>query len=390
MIDLSFLSVPIFIIINTYCFLWIFLSVVYLTRKTEVDDPPLQNHFVSVVLPARDEERVIQNIIGDLKRQTYKRLEVIVVAHNCQDKTYEKVLEASESSEIPIRVYKLNTKTAGKGLALQYGLRQARGDLIAYFDSDNRVSVTFIERMLEWIERGYDAVQANIVAGNAHYNKLTFLQHVEFSIIPKIICGGKHRLGLGSGIGGTGVMVTRKSLQAIDGFRNVLIEDYDLFLRLFSKRFKIAYAENCVVYDEKVPSWKSLIRQRSRWFAGHTQLLKEYLLTSPKILLRSPVEFLILFNPICMLAVLGSLILSLLYLFAPVTFLAIPLILWIGLIVFTNLLFSMVLIRQNFKFYLALILPYALYAYSLHSNIAFIKSFFVHSWSDTKTEHGFS
>jgi len=391
MIDLSVISIPLIIIINTYCFLWIFLSTVYLTRKAEVGDPPLQDHFVSVILPARDEERVIHNIIEDLKRQTYKNLEVIVVAHNCQDKTYEKALEASESSEIPIKVYQLTTKDVGKGIGLQYGLEKSRGDLVVYFDSDSGVPPTYIGGLMEWIERGYDAVQGNIVAKNPHYNKLTFLQHLEFSIFPKIFCGGKHRLGLSSGIGGTGVMLTKESLDAIGDFRNVLVEDYDLFLRLTCHGFKVAYAEDCIVYDEKVPSWRGLLKQRARWIAGHLQVLRDY---SPKeylkILLKSPIDFLNLFSPICMLALFGSLILSLLRLFPMFTFLGTPFIFWVGITVFTNFLFSMVLIRQNFSLASALISPYVLYAFSLHWYVAFIKAFFVHGWSDTKTEHGFS
>jgi len=390
MIDLSFISVPLIIIINLYCFLWIFLSIVYLTCKTEVDDPPLQDHFVSAILPARDEERVIQNIIEDLKHQTYKNLEVIVVAHNCKDQTYERALEVCESSGISIKVYKLTTKDVGKGIGLQYGLQKSRGDLVVYFDSDSKVPSTYIERLIKWFERGYDAVQGNIVGKNPNFNKLTFFQHLENLIFMRIFWGGKHKLGLPAGLGGTGVMVKREALDVIGGFKNVLIEDFDLFIRLNLAGFKVAYAENCFIYDEKVPSWGRLIRQRSRWMAGHFELIKRYSpKTHLKLFVKNPIDFLQLFSPVFMLSLWAVAFMSFFVLF-PITYWTIPLIFWVSVTLLVNFLFTLVLKQQGVGVLQSCKYLTLFYLFCLHWYVVFVKSFFVHGWSDTKTEHGFS
>ena len=389
MIDLSFISIPIIVIVNAYCFLWVFLSIVYLTRKAEVDDPLLQDHFVSVILPARDEERVIQNIIADLKAQTYKKLEIIVLAHNCKDKTYEKALETAKSVEVPVKVYKLTTSEVGKGIGLQYGLEKSKGDLIIYFDSDSVVPSIYIEGLIGWIERGYDAVQGNIVGSNPRYNRLTFLQHLENLIFMRIFWGGKHRLGLPAGLGGTGVMVKREVLDAVGGYQNVLIEDFDLFMRLNLGGFKVAYAENCFIYDEKVPSWRKLIRQRSRWMAGHFQLIKRYpIKTHLKLFLKNPIDFLQLFSPIFLLSLLIVTLLGFFRLFLPITYWETPLIIWLILTLFMNFLFAMVLKRQRIGFRQSCKYLPVLYLFCLHWYAAFVKSFFINGWSDTKTEHG--
>jgi cellulose synthase/poly-beta-1,6-N-acetylglucosamine synthase-like glycosyltransferase len=264
MYDLSFLSLPLVLILNLYVCLWFFLAIIYLTRKSSFTHPTSQKHFVSVIVPARNEEAVICNLILDLKSQTYKNMEVIVVCHNCTDKTFEKVSQVAENSSLPTKVYKLKTQKPGKALALQYGLSHSHGEFIAYFDADNHIEKNVIEKMVECIESGFDGVQAKITSKNPNTNNLTLLQHIEFLIYGPIFCGGKHKIGLNAGIGGTGVMVRRIALEKIGGFRNVLIEDFDLHLRLTIKGFKIGYAEHVNVYDEKVTQWRFLIKQRAR------------------------------------------------------------------------------------------------------------------------------
>ncbi len=388
MIDLSFISIPTIIIVNAYSIMWIVLSLVYIFQKVDIKDPPVSNHLVSVILPARNEERVIKNIIADLKNQTYKNIEIIVIAHNCTDKTCKAALE-TQSPDMVVKVIKLNTKEVGKGLGLQHALHFVSGDLVAYFDSDSKVPTTFIESMIEWLERGYDGVQSKIVGSNSKKNIITFLQNIEFLIYPKIYCGGKQRLGVNSGIGGTGVMVKKSVLEKIGGFRNVLIEDFDLMIRLSLNGYRIAYAEDVVVYDEKVPTVSGLLRQRSRWMAGHFQLWKIYSIKEKLKLMKSPIDFMYFFNPACMIAIMIFFVLECLgFLFAKqVTFFAAPWYFWISTTVILNLLFSLVLRKEKIGLIKELLYPYLIFVFSAHWFLVFARSFFIKGWVDTKTEH---
>lgn len=388
MVDLSLVSIPAIIIVNAYSALWVILSLVYLTRKVNPPDPPLGDHLVSVILPARNEERVIKNIIGDLQAQTYRNIEIIVVAHNCTDKTYERALE-TQTADMPIKVVQLTTAEVGKGLGLQHALNVASGDLIAYFDSDSKVPSTFIYSMIEWIERGYDAVQSKIVGSNPKRNWITFLQHIEFLIYPKIFCGGKQRMGLNSGIGGTGVMVRKSALEEVGGFRNVLVEDFDLVMRLNLSSFKVAYAEDVVVYDEKVPTLSGLLKQRSRWMAGHFQLWKLYTMREKIKLMKSPIDFMYFFNPVCAIALFAFFLVECLDFFFPeqVTYIAAPWFFWVFATILLNLLFSLVLRKEKMGLVKELVYPYFVFVFSVHWFLVLIESFFIRGWVDTKTEH---
>jgi cellulose synthase/poly-beta-1,6-N-acetylglucosamine synthase-like glycosyltransferase len=390
--DLSLLSISIQLIIISYFLLWLLLGFSSLIRDKKdmiKKGSPNDNHLVSVILPARDEENVITNILDDLSKQTFKDIEVIVVAHNCKDRTFERSIECSKHLTIPVRVERMITMEFGKGLGLQRGLLLSHGDLIIYFDSDSNVPPDYIEKMVKWIEAGNDAVQGKIVGKNQGYNKLTFLQHMENMTFMTAFWGGKSRLGLNAGIGGTGVMVKKKVLDAIGGYRNRLIEDFDLFLRLDLGGYKVAYAEDAHVFDEKVPDLKALIRQRSRWIAGHFELIRDYSLGKKLTLLRkNPIDFMQLYAPVLLIALWISLLMFFLP-FMGITYWTISLAHWVPLTLFMIIMFALVLKRQGVTLLQSLKYSLALYGFCLHWYPALIKAFFVKGWIDTKTEHGY-
>jgi len=384
------------IIVISYPLVWISLSLVFLLApKRKIERMPRLNQkpLVSVIIPARDEESVIQNVLLDCVNQTYEKSEVLVVAHNCTDGTAEKAGQVA--NEHPnIKVYDLRTQDAGKGIALNFGLRHSRGSVIVCFDADSKVEKDYIENGLKCMSAGYAAVQGRIVGKNVFHNLLTLIQHLENLISMNIFWGSRFAMNLDSGLGGTGVMVERRALEKIGGWRNVLIEDFDLFLRLKSEGFEIALAEDCLVRDEKVPHWSALIRQRARWIAGHFQLLKAI---NHKTL-RHPLDLWKLSAPIYLTSLYVSLLFGLSAFFfnllagkVPFLLTTIPFHAWLLFFVTMNCLFSLVLIKaEGLKkglLYTAF-LP-VFYIFTHHWYIALLKSFTVRSWASTKTEHGF-
>ena len=88
------------------------------------------------MIPAHNEEKVIRNILNDLICQEYKNLEILVLAHNCTDNT---IRNAKSVSDERIKVLDIQTRKSGKALALNEGLKAAKGKIIAQFDTDNRI-----------------------------------------------------------------------------------------------------------------------------------------------------------------------------------------------------------------------------------------------------------
>lgn len=90
---------------------------------------------VSVVLPARNEEKLIKDTVLDIVQYLRKKkypFEIIVVVNGSFDKTEEIVNNLSKKHR---QIKKLKSKP-GYGFALRKGLREARGEYIVVFNVD--------------------------------------------------------------------------------------------------------------------------------------------------------------------------------------------------------------------------------------------------------------
>jgi cellulose synthase/poly-beta-1,6-N-acetylglucosamine synthase-like glycosyltransferase len=394
--DLSFISISAIIMANIYAINWIIFLLSYSVSKQVAssidhnDAASIINELVSVIIPACNEESVIEDIIHDLDFQSYKNLEIIVVVHNSTDRTYEKAINVKTNH--PSIILRLITKDAGKSIALNHALKYAKGSLLAFFDADNRVPSKTIENMVRVIGQGYDCVQVLLKTKNPNYNRLTTCIALEYEIYPPAYSSVKNLLGLNAEIQGTGFMIKRSVLEAVGGFKNSLIEDFDLTLRLSLKGYKIRYAENTYVYDEKPTTWRTMIRQRSRWMAGYYELIGHYLLRPKillKLLLKDPFKLLLLFSPTILISPLIILILPLFSLLTNITYYYLPLPIWLALLILYYLPPVTVLVKRGYTPRQAIKRIPMLAAFSLHWYVAAFKGLFVRSWASTKTEHGF-
>lgn len=111
--------------------------------KTEASHPESQL-FISIIIPARNEEKNLPNILNDLMKQTYSNLEIIGVDDQSTDGT-KSILES-----FPIRIIPITEKPenwAGKTYACQRGAKIARGDVLLFLDADMRLNETIISEI---------------------------------------------------------------------------------------------------------------------------------------------------------------------------------------------------------------------------------------------------
>jgi hypothetical protein len=105
---------------------------------------------LSVVIPARNEERNLPFLLDSLLAQTVRPREIIVVNDGSEDRTGE--VAASYAERYGVRVVDnppLPDGWTGKTWALRNGYREATGDAIAFLDADLRLAPQAIERLLE-------------------------------------------------------------------------------------------------------------------------------------------------------------------------------------------------------------------------------------------------
>lgn len=105
----------------------------------------LNNKFISLVIPAYNEENNIAQTLKYLKNflttQNFN-YEIIVVDDGSQDNTF------AVSKEYKVRVIKLK-KNYGKGKALQIGMQKAQGNILVMLDADLKESVIEVTKLIK-------------------------------------------------------------------------------------------------------------------------------------------------------------------------------------------------------------------------------------------------
>jgi hypothetical protein len=110
---------------------------------------------VSVVIPAYNRERLIQETLRSVAAQTYRSFEVIVVDDGSTDRTADVARETLRSLDLEGTVATI--ENSGPDFARDRGVAHARGRLIALLDSDDLWDPGFLARLERELARNPDA-----------------------------------------------------------------------------------------------------------------------------------------------------------------------------------------------------------------------------------------
>lgn len=238
--------------------------------------------FISVIVPAKNEEAVIEATVRSLCAMDYAddsgpRFEVLVVDDRSTDRTGE-ILERL-AAELPVTAMRTPPGSVGKAAALNLGMTRGRGDLIAVLDADARVRPDFLAWMVAALAgTRAGGVQSQRRLYNAGRNLLTRIQDDEYRLFHQPLQRARGVLGGMVSFSGNGLLVRRDALEGGGGWNEeALTEDIDLSVRFHLAGWEIRYCEQAVVWEEAVPSLTALFRQRVRWFEGALRCLGDYL-----------------------------------------------------------------------------------------------------------------
>ncbi len=241
--------------------------------------------FVSILIPAHNEEFTIERCIRSLAELDYyadgkRNYEIIVINDGSTDKTGEVLARLKVEFEyLRIVTRKLPRAGRGKGYVLNDGVRICQGEVIAVFDADARIDPDFLGKIIPYLdEENVAGVQARVRMYNADRNLLTMMQEVEFSIFGNVILRARDIMGKSGFLGGNGQLTRKKFVEDIEGWDGFAVtEDLNMSVKLIIDGNKIRYCPEAVVWQEAVPEWKAFFRQRVRWATGNLETLFVYL-----------------------------------------------------------------------------------------------------------------
>lgn len=102
---------------------------------------------VSVIMPAYNSERFIEQAVRSVRMQTMQRWEMIIVDDCSTDKTAEQIKRLAAEDPRIIPVY--SERNHGAAESRNIALRQCRGEFVALLDADDVWHPQKLERELE-------------------------------------------------------------------------------------------------------------------------------------------------------------------------------------------------------------------------------------------------
>lgn len=234
---------------------------------------------VSILVPVKNEEKVVGRLLRVLVDMDYpeQKKEIIVIDDDSKDKTVEICRSYVERYPNLIRLV-LKPTSNRKASALNYGLRYAKGEIVATFDADNVPEPDALMRAAEYFEDpSTAAVQGRICSINADQNMLTKFISYEEAVRYEVYMRGKDRLGLFVDLAGTCQFIRRSVLETVGGWdEESLCEDMEMSFRLTENDCNIRYASEIRSWQENPANVTQLIRQRTRWYRGSMEVGLKY------------------------------------------------------------------------------------------------------------------
>lgn len=106
------------------------------------------NPFLSIIIPAHNEANrlpdTLEQVFGFLKKQTFTS-EVLVVENGSTDKTFE-IAQGFAAQHANLRV--IQNDWRGKGLAIQRGIQEAKGEYLFLCDADLSMPIAEISKFI--------------------------------------------------------------------------------------------------------------------------------------------------------------------------------------------------------------------------------------------------
>jgi glycosyltransferase involved in cell wall biosynthesis len=119
----------------------------------------------SVLVVAHNEEKTIERCLVSISRQTLKPDEVVVVAHNCNDRTVEL------ARKYPVRVVEFQGPV-GVVFARIKGFEEVRGDIVACIDGDAYADEKWLERLTKPLaDKNVSGTGGLVYLTNSFYQK---------------------------------------------------------------------------------------------------------------------------------------------------------------------------------------------------------------------------
>lgn len=253
--------------------------------KQKLGKASKSNKLVSVLIPARNEEKNISKIIGDLLFQDYSNIEILVFDDQSTDKTAEIVRAIAKKHDNMqlISSEGLPNGWLGKNYACHSLALRAKGNYLLFVDADVRIKNNVIGQTLHFAEKHklslVSVFPKQTMNNNGEYATVPIMNYILLTLLPLILV---RKLGLPSLAAANGQYMffeaeTYKETRPHETMKSEKVEDIKI-ARFYKKRkLSIACLANetdikCRMYGSYKESLNGFSKNVTTFFGNSTLL----------------------------------------------------------------------------------------------------------------------
>ena len=272
-----------------YCIMQLSLTIHYIKFKRNLKKeetiftiPESEYPYVTVQLPVFNELYVVERLIDAIAAFDYPadKLEIQLL-DDSTDESFEiarKKVDYYHQRGIDIKQIRRPERKGFKAGALEYGLREAKGEYVAIFDADFVPFPDFLKKTIPHflLDDKIGVVQAKWDHLNKDYSILTKMQAFALDMHFTIEQQGRNAAGYFINFNGTAGVWRKATIEDAGGWKaDTLTEDLDLSYRAQLKGWKFKYVENVVAPAELPTDMNALKSQQFRWNKGGAETAKK-------------------------------------------------------------------------------------------------------------------
>jgi cellulose synthase/poly-beta-1,6-N-acetylglucosamine synthase-like glycosyltransferase len=233
---------------------------------------------VAVLIPAYNEEKVIERTVRAALNSNYPNLRVIVIDDGSKDRTLEVARAAFAKEERTGQVVILGKPNSGKAEALNYGIEHIQdAEIFVGIDADTIIASDAISRLVpHFINPKIGAMAGNAKVGN-RVNLWTRWQALEYITSQNFERRALDVLGAVSVVPGAIGAWRVSAVREAGGYHiDTVAEDADLTMALLRLGYRVEYEDMALAFTEAPTNANGLMRQRFRWSFGILQAVYKH------------------------------------------------------------------------------------------------------------------
>ncbi len=237
---------------------------------------------VSAMIPARNEELVIEKTVRAILAMDYpkEKLEIVVINDKSTDKTEEIVKRLSkEDCRVRLLTWPSAPRGSGKAHALNEGMKLCRHPIIAIYDGDNNPSKDSLRILCTYMVRNpkLAAALGKFRCINRNRNILTRMVNIETLSFQWMIQAGRFWFSKFAVLPGTNYVIKKEALESVGGWdEKAITEDSELSVRLQMKNYQVQFVPTSVTWEQEPETLKVWIKQRTRWVRGNNYVMQKF------------------------------------------------------------------------------------------------------------------